>query len=123
MNMGLWVWPSDTKPQSTVLREVAASPKLLNVLTLLMKSKEGLSNAELDDMTADNSNCFTMWTLKQLTSLGFIEYTVDLFGGPAKYHLTDLGKTALGTITGKQAQNTQVKATAVAPASAPVAKS
>jgi len=119
MNTGLWIWPVDTKSRGKVLREVGASPQLLNAMTLLMKSKEGLSNSELDDMTADNSNCFTLWILRQLTSLGFIEFRVDLFGGPAKYRLTDLGKTSLGTITGQPAQlQPQVKTPPAAPTQA-----
>jgi len=124
MKTGLWVWPTDTKSQRQVLREVAISSQLLNAMTLLMKSKEGLSNSEFDEMTADYSNCFTLWTLRQLTSLGFIEFKVDLFGGPARYHLTDLGKAALGTITGQPAQQQpRVNATPTAPTQAQAVKS
>jgi hypothetical protein len=69
-----------------------------------MSSKEGLSNSELDDLTADNSNWMTLWTVKQLTSLGFIEYRVDFFGGPARYQLTDLGRNVLGMVAGQPLQ-------------------
>ncbi len=130
MNAGLWVWPSDTKAQQKVLRMVAGSPQLLHAMTFLSKNKEGLSNSELDDLMADNSNWMTLWTVKQLTSLGFVEYKVDFFGGPARYQLTELGRNALGTISGKPAQPTQpappkppVQAPPAAQVAAPVAKS
>ena len=84
MNAGLWVWPSDAKAQQNVLQKVAASPHLLQAMTCLISNKEGLSNSELDDLTADNSDWMTLWTVRQLTSLGFIEYKVDFFGGPAR---------------------------------------
>ncbi len=104
MNTGLWIWPPDAKSQQKVLRTVAASPQLVNAMTFLMKSKEGLSNSELDDLTADNSNWMTLWTLRQLTSLGFVEYRVDFFGGPARYNLTELGRNTLGTIAAPPVQ-------------------
>jgi len=104
MNTGLWVWPSDAKAQRETLRAVASSPPLLQAMTFLMKNKEGLSDSELDDMSADNSEWMTLWTVRQLTSLGFVEYRVDLFGGPARYSLTELGRNALGTIMGKPVQ-------------------
>jgi len=98
MDKGLWIWPSNAKTQQEAEELLASSPQLVRALTLLSKSKEGLSNAELNDQTADNSNWITLWTMRQLTSLGFVEYSVDLFGGPARFHITDLGKTVLGTI-------------------------
>jgi hypothetical protein len=104
MNTGLWVWPSDAKAQRKVLQKVAAVPRLLETMTLLMSTNEGLSNSELDDLTADNSNWMTLWIVRQLTSLGFIEYKVDFFGGPARYQLTELGRDAFGTITGQPVQ-------------------
>ncbi len=114
MNAGLWIWPSDAKAQQEVLRKVAASPRLFQALTSLMKSKEGLSNSELDDAIADNSNWMTLWTVRQLTSLDFVEYKVDFFGGPARYQLTELGRNALGMITGQPVQ--QKPATQAPPA-------
>jgi len=100
MNAGLWVWPSNVKAQQKVLQKVAASPHLLQAMTSLVSDKEGLSNSELGDAIADNSNWMTLWTVRQLTSLGFIEYKVDFFGGPARYQLTELGRKAIGIITG-----------------------
>ena len=106
MNAGLWVWPSDVKAQQKVLQKVAASPHLLQAMTSLVSDKEGLSNSELDDMMTDNSNWMTLWTVRQLTSLGFIEYKVDFFGGPARYQLTELGRNALGAMKGQLVQQT-----------------
>jgi len=124
MNKGLWVWPSDVKAQRRVLLSVGASHQLLQAMTFLMKNKDGLSNSELDDLTADNSNWMTLWTLRQLTSLGFVEYKVDFFGGPARYQLTELGRNALGTITGKPVQqNPPVQTPPASQVAAPVAKS
>lgn len=73
-------------------------------MTAISKSKQGLSNAELDDLIGDNSEWMTLWVIKQLTALGFIEYKVDLFGGPARYQLTELGRNVVATITGRPTQ-------------------
>jgi hypothetical protein len=83
-------------------------------MTALAKVKEGLSNSELDDALGDNSNWRTLWAVRQLTSLGFIEFEVDLFGGPARYRLTELGRNGLSTITGQPVQPTRQAATPVA---------
>jgi len=101
MPKGLWIWPSDPKAQRTVLRRVAASPHLVAALTAIAKSKDGMSDTELDDSINDNSEWTTLWVIRQLTALGFVEYKVDFFGNPARYQLTDIGKSALATITGQ----------------------
>lgn len=101
MPKGLWVWPSDAKGQRTTLRRVAASPHLVAAMSAIAKSKEGLSNAEIDDAINDSSEWTTLWVVRQLMSLGFTEYKVDLFGNPNRYELTDQGRAALSTITGK----------------------
>ena len=104
MTSGLWVWPSNPKGQRKVLRMVAALPHLVAALTALAKSKGGLSNAELDDLISDNSEWMTLWVIRQLTALGFTEFKVDLFGEPAKYQLTELGRQAFSIITGQPLQ-------------------
>ncbi len=76
----------------------------MRALAGIGKSKDGLSNPELDELLNDNSNWMTLWPVRQLLSLGFIEYKVDFFGGPAKYQLSELGRNALATITGQSAQ-------------------
>ncbi len=117
MDAGLWVWPTDEKAQRKTMMMVAASPTLVRAMKALVKSKEGLSNSELDELTADSSNWMTFWAVRQLTSLGFIDYSVDLFGGPARYRLTDLGRSALAVITGQPVQ--QKPPERPAPAAAP----
>jgi hypothetical protein len=116
MNKGLWLWPSDPKAQRKVLMKVSSSPHLIQALTAISKSKEGLANSELDYALSDNSNWMTVWIVRQLTALGFIELKVDFFGEPARYRLTELGRNALSMMTGQPAQ---AKAQAPAPAPAP----
>ena len=119
MRVGLWVWPADQRAQQRVVKKVAGSEHLLAALQALAKSKEGLSNAEIDGILADNSNWMTRWVVEQLVSLGFAEYKVDFFGGPGKYTLTQLGANALSAITGKPVQTQQPQA---APAKPPASQ-
>jgi hypothetical protein len=98
---GLWVWPPDPKGQRKALKKIAASPHLLAALTVIGKSKDGMSNAEVDDAINRSSEWTTLWVIRQLTSLGFIEFKVDLFGNPARYQLTGAGRTALSILTGR----------------------
>jgi len=100
MPKGLWIWPSEPKAQRIVLRKVAASPHLMGALAAIGKSKEGMSDAELDDAINDSSEWTTIWVIRQLTALGFVEFRVDFFGNPARYQITDAGRSALATITG-----------------------
>jgi len=74
-----------------MMDRISESEHLMAALKALAKSKDGLSNSELDDVLSDNSNWMTLWVIRQLTSLGFVDYKVDFFGGPARYKLTDLG--------------------------------
>ncbi len=83
---------------------MAASPHLVPAMTTIAKSKEGLSNSELDDVLGDNSNWMTVWVVRELSSLGFIEFKVDLFGEAARYKLTELGRNVLSVITGQPVQ-------------------
>ena len=103
MLKGLWVWPADLNGQRKVLGRVASSPHLMDALDAMAKSKEGTSNPELDDAIHESSEWTTLWAVRQLTSLGFVEYRVDFFGNPARYHLTAQGWAAYSTITGKPA--------------------
>ena len=73
---GIWFWPSDAKGQLKVLRKIMASEPILAALTALSKSKEGLSNAQLDSAMGSFSQWSTRWIIDQLLSLGFIEYRV-----------------------------------------------
>lgn len=101
MNHGLWIWPSDPKAQRIVISKVMNSGHLVPAIVAVSKSKNGLSNSQLDEVISDNSNWMTLWVIRQLTSLGFIEYKVDLFGGPATYILSELGRLVLPSLTGQ----------------------
>ena len=126
MKQGLWVWPADAKAQGKTLKKVSAAPHIVPALTAIAKSKEGMSNSEIDESLADSSEWMTLWVVRQLTSLGFIEYKVDLFGGPAKYQCTELGRNALAAMTGQPAPKPPTPPPAapavVAPPAAPAAK-
>lgn len=100
MPKGVWVWPSDPKLQRKLLRKVAGSEHLMAAMAALAKSKEGMSDSELADVVTDGSEWPTLWVVRQLTSLGFVEYKVDFFGNAAKYQLTEPGRVALSKITG-----------------------
>jgi hypothetical protein len=96
----------------------ASSPHLMAAMNALGKSKEGLSDAEINEAINDTSEWTTLWVVRQLTSLGFIEYKVDFFGNPAKYQLTDQGQQALSILTGKPIPQKPPVPTAPAPAAA-----
>ena len=101
MPKGIWVWPSDPKEQRKALRKVAGSPHLVAALVAMAKSSEGMSNAEVAEIFSDGSEWPTLWTIRQLTSLGFIEFKVDFFGNPARYQMTEQGRAVLSMITGQ----------------------
>jgi hypothetical protein len=118
---GLWIWPPDPRGQRKILRKVAGSPHLLAAMTAIGKSKEGMSNAEVDDAINDSSEWTTLWVIRQLTSLGFVEFKVDFFGNPARYLLTESGRAALSIMTGQlppqKPPNPSPQAPQLAPAS------
>jgi hypothetical protein len=101
MKIGSWVWSADQKEQRRTLRRVASSDHLMAAMQAIAKSKDGLSNAEIDSALDNNSNWLTRWVIDQLISMGFLEYKIELFGGPGKYTLTELGWNAFSAITGK----------------------
>jgi hypothetical protein len=70
-------------------------------MTAIAKNKEGLSNVELADATNNTSEWTTLWVVRQLTSLGFLEFKVDLFGNPARYQLSEAGRAAFALVTGQ----------------------
>jgi hypothetical protein len=105
MNTGLWVWSAaDAKAQRRLLKKVSMSEHLLAAMQALAKSKDGLSNAQMDDLLSEFSHWQTRWIVDQLISLGFADYKVDFFGGPGMYVLTELGRNALSAMTGKPVQ-------------------
>ena len=121
MPKGVWVWPSDPKGQRRVLKKVAESPHLVPVLAAIAKSTEGLSNSDVAEVFSDGSEWPTLWVIRQLTSLDFIEFKVDFFGNPARYQITERGRTALSTTTGQPPPKPPVPAPPTPqPAKAPV---
>ena len=97
---GIWSWPAEEKQQNKVIRSLEASSSMLVILTSLSKSKDGLSNAQIDIAMNNFSQWNTLWDLRQLVALGFIEYKVDLFGNSGKYMLTELGTKILQRLEG-----------------------
>ena len=84
-----------------MLRKVATSLHLMSAMAVISKSKEGVSNAELDDAINDSSEWTTLWVIRQLAALNFIDFRANLFGNPAGYQMSELGRAALSKITGR----------------------
>ena len=99
---GIWVWPSEPDYQRKTLRKIAQEDELVLILVALAKSPEGLSNAQLDRLLGNNSQWRTLWHLRELMAIGFVQYHVQLFGNAGKYKLTDLGNTAVSMIQAGQ---------------------
>jgi len=92
---GIWTWPSQPDDQEKTLRKLMEEDELVTILVALAKSPQGLSNAQLDRLLANNSQWRTLSHLKELMALGFIQYHVQLFGEAGKYELTDLGRNVV----------------------------
>jgi hypothetical protein len=90
---GFWTWPSDPKDQEKVVEKITQEDELMSIMTMLSKSPDGLSNAQLDRLLANNSQWRTLTHMNELIALGFVQYNVQFFGDPGKYILTELGKT------------------------------
>jgi hypothetical protein len=95
---GIWTWPSEPKDQGKTLLRIAREDELVTILVALAKNPEGLSNAQLDRLLANNSQWRTLLHIKELLALRFVDYDVQFFGNAGKYELTDLGKAALSKI-------------------------
>jgi hypothetical protein len=92
---GIWVWPESESEQKKIADKIRNSESLLGILSAIAKSKDGLSNAQIDLAVRNNSQWNTRWPVSELLGLRFIEYKVDLFGDPGKYTITELGKNVL----------------------------
>jgi hypothetical protein len=90
---GIWTWPSEPKEQDKVLQRILSEDELSTILLALASKPEGLSNAKLDRLLANNSQWRTLSHMRELIALGFVEYHVQFFGDAGLYRLTDLGKT------------------------------
>jgi hypothetical protein len=119
MDKGLWIWPADPRGQKRILHKIVGSRHVIMALQGIARSKNGMTNSEIDELLGDNSEWITLWAVRQLTALGFIEYNVDLFGGPAKYMITDLGRNSLATISGQQPLQKPTVGTQQAPTAQP----
>ncbi len=100
---GLFTWPSDAKAQAKVLRLIKEEDELPKILFALADRADGLSNAQLDRLLSNNSQWRTASHMRELAALGFVEYQVDLFGGPGRYRLTETGRWVLPSLREGQA--------------------
>lgn len=89
---GVWTWQEKEKQQ---IMDKLKTPQMLGILTALKDKESGLSNAEIDSMLGTASQWLIFWDLRELMSLGMVEYRAELFGEPGKYHLTQLGLSIL----------------------------
>jgi hypothetical protein len=99
---GVWTWPSEPKEQDKVLLRISTEDELSTILLALANSPEGLSNAKLDRLLANNSQWRTLPHMRELVALGFVKYEVQFFGESGRYQLTALGMTVLQRLQAKQ---------------------
>jgi len=92
---GIWAWPSSANDQDNTLLKVMREDELATILFALEKTPQGLSNAQLDKMLTNNSQWRTLKHMRELISLGFVQYHVEFFGNAGGYTLTELGKAAI----------------------------
>lgn len=78
---------------------------MLAVLTTLSKNKNGLSNAQIDIAVTNFSQWNTLWTLRQLLALGFVECKMEFFGNSGNYVLTELGMKITQKLTIQPSQS------------------
>jgi len=95
---GIWVWPAEAKEQDRTLQKILREDELVAILIALANNPEGLSNAQLDRLLANNSQWRTLSHTKELIALGFVDYHVQLFGDAGRYQLTELGKAIVSRI-------------------------
>jgi hypothetical protein len=95
---GIWTWPSEPKEQDKTLRKIMQEDELSTILVMLASHPEGLSNAQLDRLLANNSQWRTTVHMRELMALRFVQYNVQFFGDSGKYQLTDLGKTIVSRL-------------------------
>ncbi len=99
---GMWTWPSEPKEQNKVISRILGEDELSAILLALAKNAEGLSNAKLDRLLANNSQWRTLSHMRELVALGFVEYQVQFFGEAGRYKLTSLGNTIVPKLQAKQ---------------------
>jgi hypothetical protein len=95
---GTWFLPEKDKRRAL---ERLETPHIMKIMTALkVKGDVGLSNAEIDSLLGTASQWLIFWDLRELTSLGIIEFHVHLFGEAGTYRLTLLGRSILDEIQG-----------------------
>lgn len=94
---GEWVWPENPKEQRKVLKNVLSNKHMLGLLTALAKSPLGLTPYEAEEAMGI-ANVFGLIPIRQLQSLGFVTYKVNLYGDFGVYQITDIGMSALRQI-------------------------
>ncbi len=102
---GTWFWPADSKSQEKTVRKIRDEDQLSKIIVAISKSPDGLSNAQIDNILANNSQWRTLWHLKELMSMNLVQYNVQFFGEAGRYVLTDLGRELLSRITGQTTQS------------------
>lgn len=95
---GIWAWPADARAQDNLLHQIAKEDEYLEILDALGQSPNGLSNAQLDKLLANNSQWRTLNHMRGLIAVGFVKYDVKLFGNAGEYQITELGKSAVSRI-------------------------
>jgi hypothetical protein len=99
---GIWAWPSEPEEQHKVVRRILGEDELVTILVALANHPEGISNAKLDELLANNSQWRTLSHMRELVALGFVEYHVQFFGESGMYQLTDIGKAVLPRLQAKR---------------------
>jgi DNA-binding HxlR family transcriptional regulator len=97
---GLWLWPEKDRPK---ILDKLNIPYIITILDALKEKPEtGLSNAEIDSLLGTASQWLIFWNLRELISLGIVQYTAELFGEPGKYRLTEFGREVLEEIRSRK---------------------
>lgn len=96
---GVWNWPETESEQKKTVQKIKSFEYLVAILSAVAKSKDGLSNAQIDLASRTNSQWNTRWPVSELLGLGLIEYKVHLFGDAGKYTITELGKSVLQSVS------------------------
>jgi hypothetical protein len=97
---GVWLWPE--KDRQKILDRLNV-PYIITILGMLKeRSETGLSNAEIDSLLGTASQWLIFWNLRELISLGIVQYIPELFGEPGKYRLTEFGRAVLEEIKSRK---------------------
>jgi len=93
-------WTAEEIEKQATRRRSAEENHLLAIMRILEKSRDGLSNAEIDALLDNNSQWAAALYLKQLSAALLIVYRTQFFGEPGKYILTESGRALLRRVSG-----------------------